>query len=328
MAEAAIAVAQRDGLASTVSGLKKLLETAQASPTDTCGYTAKLELLPPQGDRTMRFVAMPRHNPLRDDNTKLVVTGEGLLSSANIVAADRTGDIIVEVAGAISSLARGVAGAATTGAPVENDCLTARKFIRLFNPASDDFATVTSELAAARYPLLISREDLEGSAVVRPTIDEKPTDAIFYRTPLPVRIRISECGNAGIGCSIQRATVLEEVLVSIPQAGPVSYIPQRSSAFVKTVNDVQFDNGVIKSWSADQPSEVLEVVRLPVRIMTAIISVPASLIQLRVNYDSQAKNLADMQAAERASSMRLRMLQACLDAAGEDNVAAKACLSQ
>jgi hypothetical protein len=73
---------------------------------------------------------------------------------------------------------------------------------------------------------------------------------------------------------------------------------------------------------------VLEIVRLPVRIMTALISVPANLFQLRVNYDTQAKNLADVQAAEMASSLKLRLLQACLAAAGEDAPAARRCLSQ
>ena len=46
----------------------------------------------------------------------------------------------------------------------------------------------------------------------------------------------------------------------------------RSSAFVKTVNDVAFDNGTIVSWHAVRPSEVAEVVRLPVRILKAVVS--------------------------------------------------------
>jgi hypothetical protein len=326
-AEAAVAIANRDGLVSTVADLKKQLEMAQATP-GACGYSAKLELLPAQGDGTARFLANPRHNPLRDDSTKLIVTQEGLLSSANVIAADRTGDIIVEIAGAIGGFGSGPRIAALDGAAPAEDCTHNKKLIAIFDPArATEFERVRRDLRAANYPLLIHRV---GGADQPPMAGSLPatwpSDVIYYRTPLPVLIRISEC--PALGCSDGEAKLMEEILVSIPQAGPISYIPQRSSAFVKTVNDVQFDNGVIKSWSADRPSEVLEIVRLPVRIMTALISVPANLFQLRVNYDTQAKNLADVQAAEMASSLKLRLLQACLAAAGEDAPAARRCLSQ
>jgi hypothetical protein len=69
---------------------------------------------------------------------------------------------------------------------------------------------------------------------------------------------------------------------------------------------------------------VLEVVRLPVKIATAIISVPAQLLSLRVDYSSHAKALADQQAAEITSAKTLSKLQKCLndaEAAGSDGLA-------
>lgn len=327
-AEAAIASANRDGLASTVAGLKKLLETAQAAPEGTCGYSAKLELLPAHGDRTMRFVAKPRHNALRDDSTKLSVTTDGLLSSSNVIAADRTGDIIVEIAGAIAGISGMPVGTQglTGGAPAIS-CNQYRKLVTIFDPAkSTDYEKANRDLSDAGYPLRLAwMNEPSGGEVPGQLPTPMAKDVIFYRTPLPAQIRISEC--PAVGCT-SGDVVIEDLLVSIPQAGPISYIPQRSSAFVRTVNDVQFENGVIKSWSADRPSEVLEVVRLPVRILTAIVSVPANLIQLRVNHDTQAKNLAEIQAAQMAASLKLQILQTCLAAAGEDSTAAKGCLSQ
>ncbi len=101
-------------------------------------------------------------------------------------------------------------------------------------------------------------------------------------------------------------------MVQAPQAGPISYIPTNSSAFVKTVDDVTFVDGSIASWAPERPSEVLEIVRLPVKIATAIISVPAQLLSLRVDYSSKAQSLAEQQAAEIAASKSLSTLQKCL----------------
>jgi hypothetical protein len=114
----------------------------------------------------------------------------------------------------------------------------------------------------------------------------------------------------------------------IPQAGPVSYIPMHSSAFVKTVDDVQFQDGAIKSWSRERPSEVLEIVRLPVKVATSIISVPAQLLSVRVDYSSKAKSLADNQQAQIKSAQSMAILQACLAAAGSDQTAQLACLGK
>lgn len=345
-AEALIAAAQRDGIIGTVNGLKSLYQSSQTQPEGSCGYTAKLELLAPQGDPNARFVANPTHNPMRDDTTKLVVTADGLLSSANVVAADRTGDIIVEIAGALGSVLSPGRGLMTMSVrPREQlDCNKAKKMIAIFDPAARSYVDVNSQLSNADYPLQLERQEAVDATPVSAAAGR--TDAIFYRSPVPVRIRISECISKVDSAKKDTAdeatdeeaivknviakecTAIEEVLLSVPQAGPISYIPQRSSAFVKTVNDVQFENGMIKSWSADRPSEVLEIVRLPVRILTALISVPATMLQLRVNHDSQAKSLAETQAAEMAASVKLRILQVCLDAAGEDVAAARSCLSK
>jgi hypothetical protein len=103
----------------------------------------------------------------------------------------------------------------------------------------------------------------------------------------------------------------------------------RSSAFVKTVNDVQFEDGAIKSWSADRPSEVLEIVRLPVKVLMALISVPAQILSLKVDVSSKEKSLADAQKAEMEAAERLRALKACVEAsAKQSDASALTCFAQ
>ena len=92
----------------------------------------------------------------------------------------------------------------------------------------------------------------------------------------------------------------------------MSSIPFKSSMFVKTVTDAQFADGSISSWGAERPSEALELFRLPVRMATALISVPAQLLSLKVDYSSKAKALQEAQQAEIQSAERSRLVQACV----------------
>jgi hypothetical protein len=338
-AEAQVVIASRDAKAAkdVVTGLKALLQAAQAGPTNACTYTAKLELLAPHPDPSARFVAQPVHNPFRDDTSKLVVTDGGLLSSSNVVADDKTGQIIVELAGAIGAFSGGMPSVALgdpseVAQPVRCDSLP-KKFIRIFDPA-DPNQTTSAELQNAQFPLSLKIARIDGTALTTPNLGDagksspNPQPVIYYRSAVPLRVTVSECANGQVGCDASASSIMDETLVMIPQAGPVSYIPMQSSAFVKTVNDVQFENGMIKSWTAERPSEVLEIVRLPVKVLTSLISVPASMLQLRVNYNVNSKSLAEAQLAEIKSDNKLRAFRACLVAAGDDPAKAKACLSE
>ena len=59
--------------------------------------TVEITLLPPSADPTHGFRLNPNHSWLRDDTHRLAISSTGLLTSSNIVAVDRTGDIIVRL---------------------------------------------------------------------------------------------------------------------------------------------------------------------------------------------------------------------------------------
>jgi len=314
-----------------------------------CTYEAKLDLQPASADRDHRYVGVLRHNWLRDDTFKLAVNPAGLLASANIVAADRTGDILVEAAGAYSALARG--GGATVAAevvPDQLDCGDPKSIVLLFDPTnSDELDEIALRLKTANYPFQVgprwdsqnhrtndiptgaevetARSTRKAAAALVISADKTNAEAIykaykgalFYRSPVPTLVTLERNVN-------NTWHVVDSAMVVLPQAGPISYIPANSSAFVKTVDDVVFVDGMVASWSPDRPSEVLEIVRLPVKVATAIISVPAQLVSLRVDYSSKAKSLADSQASEIAAQKSLAKLRACLaeaKVAGEDGTA-------
>ncbi len=106
--------------------------------------------------------------------------------------------------------------------------------------------------------------------------------------------------------------VEQSSIVMLPNEAPTAFIPIKSAAFVKTINDVTFENGLIKSWDTDRPSEALEAVRLPVRMIKAFISIPADILQLKIDLSTKDKSLAEMQAAQIKANEALIKLQTCI----------------
>jgi len=354
----------------------------------SCTYSAKLELLAPQADTTRRYVARLHRNILRDDTLALKVTPAGLLSSGNVVAADRTGDIIVELAGALAGLSGSPTKFETSmigeepAAPV---CASLpRQFVEIFDPvAPGGLSGVNDRLIGAQFPFQLQIDEAPSTPASAAAWEAFAEDrrsarlgAIYYRSAAPRVITIRqavtmdpvrrcsavsaariaaeeavakaekekasaperEAAPIAAKLEVLRALLrdaeasrdacvradswqpVDAAIVMLPQAGPVSYIPMESSAFVRTVDDVQFADGSIASWNSERPSEAMEVVRLPVKVLTAIVSVPAQLLSLRVDYSTKAQSLADMQRQQIEMENRLRLLRACLaqaEAAGE-----------
>lgn len=363
--ELAIATADLELAKGRKTSVDTEIKTAEASlrilevaPANSCAfsYSAAIELLAPVADTRVRLVADAFHSPLRDDDTKLAVNAAGLFSTANVVAADRTGDILVEIASAFSGL--GGAGdplAAFDGGsqladPGECAKLPTKFAYRLDPSSAAERSAVNGELKVAGFPFRVQvpamangydgansiadRQRIGGSAQDKtyPINDalrhQGMNGALFYRTALPQTIILRQC-TTGTQCAPEGAdsVPIDATITMLPQIGPVSYIPMRSSAFVKTVDDVVFDNGMLVSWNASRPSEVLEVVRLPVKILKSIVSVPAEIFKLRIDLSDQQKGLAASQQAQMAAQAKLAKIQTCVDAAGANKDAAMTCFA-
>lgn len=344
-----------------------------------CSYTARLEALPPQPDPNQRFIARLSHNVFRDDTLRLSVNASGLLSSANIVAVDRTADIIVEAAGAIGGLGvrhRGPRGEALRGV----DCTSLpRQFVRIFDPlegwppgdrASSETTALSAltdlnrDLAQEGYPFRLEA-DISALRVSATAAQMPPArgsrragrarssesayylqteGAIYYRSAAPVTFTVQQeapgaTAAGGQNSAPQDATdpggnnppashwySIDAAVVMLPQAGPITYIPMNSSAFVRTVNDVQFTDGSITSWTAERPSEALEIVRLPVKVLTALVSVPAQLLSVQVDISSRERTLLENQRLQIEQQQRLVILRECIAAAERNETSPLACI--
>lgn len=310
-----------------------------------CRYKIAHNLSESLPDTGRKFSANPYHNILRDDVQKLTISKTGLLSTANVIADDRTDDIISEFAGALKlDFSGSTVDDLITAASGEGDNPKAGnakprfcpvvpvKFV--YNPVNaTDVKNVNDELIRLDIPIKVGdMKYLSGSAVSNQypvksdTINGSPDlmEALYYRTPVPVVMSYEV--KIDVDKSTQKWMPASSSIAMLPQAGPVGYIPMRSSAFVKSVDDVTFDNGVVTSWNNESPSEVLELVRLPVKILSSIIAIPSEIISLKVDYSTAEANLAQSQAVAISEQVRSQTLLGCVEAAGDDSDAMLACL--
>jgi hypothetical protein len=348
-AEAATAMDSMTAANAAVNQAKADLWDVQFGPVD-CGYafTAKFELLASEPDPGWSMTLLPKHSAFRDDDVKLGVQSNGLLSSANVVATDRTGDILVELAGAIAGLEARTSKSmqlATLETEPQKCDKQPKSFQYVFDPVNyvDEIAadkaantarvdckdnesshTVSSlnqKLMDAGFPYRVKST---GPNVCKATDDPTTAEpaAIYYRTASPYVLTVYQCAT-GLDCAVDSADKAttrptDALLVHLPQAGPVSYVPMRSSAFVKTVNDVTFQDGMLTTWNSTRPSEAMEFVRLPVKILKSILEVPATIFSLRVDHDTKEASLIESQQAQLETSLRVQALKDCLASKAEE----------
>src|SRR3546814_13925539 len=83
----------------------------------------------------------------------------------------------------------------------------------------------------------------------------------------------------------------------LPTKAKLVEIPVTRAAFVEKTTTIDFEEGTLKQVDISKPSEVLEIVSLPVEILKALVDIPAELIPLKIDTTNQEKTLIDAQKA-------------------------------
>lgn len=291
--------------------------------------TVTVELPPLSADPAFGFRLRALHGIQRDDEHKLVVTQGGLLTSTDIVATDRTGDILVEfamIAGALSGFGGPKVG--LDGAKDSDPCLTApNEVISII-----DFAD-PADVAQLERDLECLKIRLRPAAAVRTRYTElkastRPAPGIATRMPVEVPIRIEQCSRMQCGAGDYR---LREVrYLPLPQAGPIGFVKQEAGLFTKTQYKLGFKDGVLVSYDANRPSELLEIARTPMRLIDGFFSSFSKVISLRTGRNDEvvamsASELATMMALSRDQSASEAFL-ACVRAKTAAGETVDACL--
>lgn len=278
--------------------------------------TLAVRLLEPSADPAFLYRLDPKHSVLRDDKQKIEIGKNGLLVSTDIVAADRTSDILVGLAtaaGAIFGAPVPVAGARDDDDEYVDCSKAPDTFTGVVDVANRDSLNALNRnlkcLAIRLKPTISDRADFAGPKAN----SANQIEGIVYRTPVEVLFNVERCAltteqcNGGSGWQ-----VTEVVAFSLPQAGPISVVPQNAGAMTRSTYKLAFDQGMLTSYSSDRPSEALEVARTPIRLVEGVFDGVSKIISLRTG---QTKSLAELSKEELAFANAL----AAQDRAGISN---------
>lgn len=146
---------------------------------------------------------------------------------------------------------------------------------------------------------------------------------LLYIRPIPKKLYVLERDLSETSWHVSGSMVL-----LFPNKGPKGLIPLKPTKFVRTVNDVTFENGMLTRWETDQPSVALAEVRIPVDVVSAFLGTIAEVVQLKVNISSKEQALAEAQAGQIQADAELLALRLCIEASGNSREDLMACLDE
>jgi len=326
----------------TVTTLHGLIVSARHTGA-TCRYLPQIEPLNVQGDRRMRFLLSPRHSEWRDDHLELAVGANGLLNNVKAVSVDQTGAAIVQLAGVAGLVAgldlRGFAAPETPQAAAAGGCEGPLEIVQIFDPTDESAVlAVNRALLASKFPLTVA-PSVEGPALSRNAGSDSYMPAsgvrapgLYYRTAAPLLLTIRELPHSVVGArqGAGAATPADGVsilgvLLTLPQAGPVSFLPYRASPFVETVNDVRIADGAVTSWTTDRPSAILAFASIPGQALDAFATAFSKAVAVRIDIRNQSGTLAQGRTDDFAREVRGQVMVNCVARATTD-VERLACL--
>jgi hypothetical protein len=254
----------------------------------------RFDILPAVADPRQAFLSTFDHQWHRDDSITLT-TIEGLLTSTDAINTDQTADILTSVAGIA-----GAAGAPNRSTPASireirvpqgSACNLPPQFTRefIFDPSIQNHTSTGGSVPGSGYAVEWMSRCLHLTLDI-PTVHpfgNEPglrSNGLVYRRPIPYLMIVKNGDD-----------VVSTAVAMLPQGGAFGVIPFEPRAFVRSQTDVTFDAGQPTRWHTDNPSEVAAVFRIPVAMARALISIPAELVTLRVDYSNDQTDLINAQ---------------------------------
>lgn len=177
------------------------------------------------------------------------------------------------------------------------------------------FQNESSFLLAVEKPTGIRSHDDPKVDQQRPIANPRPNqiasnvpevvdEGFVYRVLRPFKIHL----RSHAACNKQKALSPQMTVVNIPDPDLKLILPMMAGAFTKNVVTANFKEGMPVDYAIDRPSELNAVVGLPLDVAKALISVPAEMIQLKVNYSS--KDTAFVAAQQNALDAKTALIEA------------------
>ncbi|HMG13924.1 MAG TPA: hypothetical protein VK590_00685 [Saprospiraceae bacterium] len=239
-------------------------------------------------------------NALMADDIKYSVNSKGLLETVNITTEDRTADIISKLAEAPQI----ILGTSTGAAKAANTIVKIKEY-------TSDFAIKVSEISSTaktiKWNLVIINElgvdeqpkgipaNFEVSSVNTPSTSPSLSALINNSSSeingiltRPIKNISLEIKSAVPGISFNNTLPSNVVVADVTK---LIVIPVKRTPFVKRVNKIGIQDGIILSNEINKPSSVEGFVSIPINIAKAIVSIPGQLVQFRYDNTKRADEL-------------------------------------
>jgi hypothetical protein len=255
-----------------------------------------LAILPesPIADNNHTFYATVKHSGTYSDTLELKVKN-GLLDGAVGFSEDKTGEIIISIAGGLSGLIQpSFLGLAQPKMfrlqlpPVPDGCKKedAISVSQVIDPSDkSDLTALNQRLKSACISIEIKEPDTTQTATLNSlTI----ANGLVYRQPGIFTFVVKD---------VDDKSELQKVRLSLAQGGQIGVISMPKGGFSKNEYDVAFSNGMLTKNKIIQPSEALGAAMVLPDALREVFAIPTELIQLKVDYSFSEKELLELKKA-------------------------------
>lgn len=227
-------------------------------------------------DHSEVFLLDYKNSAVSDDTLTIKLTPDGLLSKVETKAADKTGEIIIKLAEVGKEVAKAAAYVSSVGEKPE--------VIRDLTFSSSDVNAINAELA--KIPGANLQINLDPLASLASTITGE-SKGICFRPQTPFKLGF-----------VKNNELIEQRILLLPDRAPRVCMPLERAPFVSKVTNLSFEKGILTEVHIEKPSEALAFMEIPLSIAKMLASLPAELLQLKINYSNREKELATAQKAE------------------------------
>lgn len=306
---------------------KLALEGAKAHAADVLatkdGKFVETFTLTPQAivpDGNQRFVANLDHLTSRDDTLKFSVVN-GLLTTTSSQSTDQTASIISSLAsaaiGIVTFVGAGIPVVPPQGRPIVKDKPESCEYVftKAFDPTnSKEVEDINTALSAAQVqahivlrtgfptpdPAAPSHHITSYLKKVKQINDDKmPIDGLVYRTPAGTQVEALPLlgSTTAAHCPLQTMPQGQSLQVFVPDTNAEFIVPAKAGALTASNFQFAFSSGMLTDYSVTRPSELAAGASIPVDIVNKIMTIPTSILKLRLDYSTAETNLATQKAA-------------------------------
>jgi hypothetical protein len=235
-----------------------------------------------------------------EDDVKIDITDEGLMDKITVTSKEKTGEIVIKIVELAKEAAKAVAPLPLKAAGISEKPEVVKEFVLDLTDQAV-IKELNEQYLENKFTVELKRP-FDNSA---PPSQEKISifysekKSIYYRPLLPYTLKIMGPDK----------NVLVEQIVLLPNEAPVLGIDVTRAALVEKVTELDFKNGTLQSIHIKKPSETLAFMEIPLSIVKGILSVPAEIIKIKIDYSSKNKQLIDAYKAELKAREELEKLR-------------------